>query len=370
MAELTKDLVLQALSTVNDPDLNKPLTELGMIANVMVCSGVVSFEIKLTTTACPLKQKIMDDATAAVQALEGVTQVNATFSKETVTLQSSVKDRERIPGVQNIIAISSGKGGVGKSTVTVNLACALAQEGARVGILDADIYGPNVPLMMGLMVPEKGVINGVKAQTQDGKMVPPEAHGVKVMSMAFLIKPEQPVVWRGPLLDKVIRDFMAKTDWAPLDYLLIDLPPGTGDAQLTIVQAAPLAGAIIVTTPQEVALHDSRKGYAMFKSTNIPVFGIVENMSYYLLPDGTRDYIFGQGGGERAANELDVDYLGGIPLVTKLRQESDAGRPIMIADPDGPQASIIRQIAHTVIAKVCAAGIAEQAVPQPAMAAV
>ena len=357
---VSEEAVLAALATVNDPDLKRPLTELGMIENVAICGGNVKFEIKLTTTACPLKDKIKNDAMDAVRQIAGVESVHAEISKNTVTLQAGVKERERIPGIQNIIAISSGKGGVGKSTVSVNLACAMAKAGARVGILDADIYGPNVPMMMGLHGQKLDKAN------EKGQLVPPENHGVKVMSMAFLVKDNQPVVWRGPLLDKVIRQFLTDTAWGELDYLLIDLPPGTGDAQLTIIQATPVVGAVIVTTPQEVALLDSRKGLAMFVNANIPVLGIVENMSYYQLPDGSKDYIFGQDGGQKAAESLNVPFLGGVPLVSQLRQEADQGRPIVVAAPDSPPAQVLSDVAHKTVARVCQMSITPEPQREPA----
>ncbi|MBK8191096.1 MAG: Mrp/NBP35 family ATP-binding protein [Vampirovibrionales bacterium] len=356
-SDVSREAVLAALATVNDPDIRRPLTELGMIDNLTVCGGNVRFEIKLTTTACPLKQKIREDAEAAVRVVPGVSAVHAEFSSKTVTLGAKPPAQAPIEGIRNIIAVSSGKGGVGKTTVAVNLACAMAAEGARVGILDADIYGPNVPLMMGL--------GGAKL-AQDlptGKLLPPESHGVKVISMAFLVKDNQPVVWRGPMLDKVIRQFLTDVAWGELDYLIIDLPPGTGDAQLTIIQATPVVGAVIVTTPQPVAILDSRKGLAMFANANVPIFGIVENMSYYPLPDGSRDYLFGSGGGEAAARELDVPFLGALPLHSRLRSEADEGRPIVVSDPESDSASILRGVAHQVVAQICARGLSDASAP-------
>ncbi len=372
-----KDAVWQALTTVNDPDLNKPLTDLGMIDKLVVCEGHVSFEIKLTTTACPLKDKIKNDAIDAVKAVEGVEAVNADFSKDTVTLQAGTPARAPIAGIKNIIAVSSGKGGVGKSTVSTNLACALAQLGSKVGILDADIYGPNVPIMMGLDNTKPD------SATESGRMIPPQNHGVKVMSMGFLVKKDQPVVWRGPLLDKVIRQFLTDTEWGteadPLDYLIIDLPPGTGDAQLTIVQATPVVGAVIVTTPQDVALLDSRKGLAMFTGAKIPILGIVENMSLYICPNcNHEEAIFGHNGGKNAANELQVPFLGQVPIAPAVRLNADAGKPIVVAEPDSIAANIFKQIAHQVVAQVCAMGVNNtqpgntinptDAKPEPAMA--
>lgn len=347
---ISEEAVMAALDKVNDPELHQSLTSLGMIQNLRICGGNVAFDLVLTTTACPLKEDIKESAAAAVRNLPGVDQVEVTISGK--TLSARIAERQPIPGIKNIIAVSSGKGGVGKSTVAVNVACAMMLSGAKVGILDADIYGPNVPIMMGL----KGV--SITQQSEAGKLMPPENHGIKVMSMGFLVKDDQPVVWRGPLLDRVIRQFLTDADWGELDYLIIDLPPGTGDAQLTIVQATPVVGAIIVTTPQDVALLDSRKGLAMFTNTNIPVLGIVENMSYHICSNcGTREEIFGHGGGAKAAEQIGVPFLGSVPLVSALRENADKGVPIVLAQPDSEQAKIFKEIAHNVVAQVCDLGV-------------
>lgn len=357
MPAANRDDVWNALATVQDPDLKKPLTELGMIdALTLNDDGSVTFEIKLTTTACPLKEVIREDAEKAVAAVAGVTRAEAKISSKTVTLQAATPQRAPIAGIKNIIAVSSGKGGVGKSTVSTNLACAVAKQGARVGILDADIYGPNVPLMMGLQDQKP------TSASDSGKIIPLESHGVKVMSMAFLVKRDQPVVWRGPMLDKVIRQFLTDTVWGtddePLDYLFIDLPPGTGDAQLTIVQATPVTGAVIVTTPQDVALMDSRKGLAMFKNTNIPLLGLVENMSMYHCPNCHHEEpVFGSGGGKATAEELGIPLLGQVPLVPGIRHHADGGQPIVVAEPESPPAKILYDAAHQVVAQVCAMGL-------------
>ncbi len=359
MVQVSKEAVLKALSTVDDPDLKRPLTELGMIDKLTICEGNVAFDLKLTTTACPLKEKMREDAMAAVKQVSGVENVTVNISKDTVTLQAKVKERQAVPGIKNIIAVSSGKGGVGKSTVAVNLACSMVKQGANVGILDADIYGPNVPLMMGLGG------RTLKETNADGKLIAPENHGVKVMSMAFLVKDDQPVVWRGPMLDKVIRQFLNDTDWGELDYLIIDLPPGTGDAQLTIVQATPVVGAVIVTTPQDVALLDSRKGLAMFTNANIPVIGIVENMSYHVCQHcNERDDIFGHDGGRLAAEKLAVPFLGAVPLISKVREQADKGHPVVLSEPDSEVAKQLSEISHRVVAKVCELGIESHQTPE------
>jgi ATP-binding protein involved in chromosome partitioning len=347
---VSEEAVMAALDKVDDPELHQSLTSLGMIQNMRICGGNVAFDLVLTTTACPLKDDIKNAAADAVRQVPGVDQVEVTISGK--TLSARIAERQPIPGIKNILAVSSGKGGVGKSTVAVNLACAMTQQGAKVGILDADIYGPNVPIMMGLGG------HTITQQSEAGKLLPPENHGVKVMSMGFLVKDDQPVVWRGPLLDRVIRQFLTDADWGELDYLIVDLPPGTGDAQLTIVQATPVVGAVIVTTPQDVALLDSRKGLAMFTNANIPVIGIVENMSYHICSNcGTREEIFGHGGGARAAEQLGVPFLGAVPLVGKLRENADQGLPIVLADPESEQAKIFKEIAHQTIAKICSLGV-------------
>jgi ATP-binding protein involved in chromosome partitioning len=341
--------VWDALSQVNDPELHQSLTSLGMVQNMKLCGGNVEFDLVLTTIACPLKDSIRASAAEAVQKVPGVENVHVNVSGK--TLSAMIAARQPIPGIKNIIAVSSGKGGVGKTTTSVNIACAMMKRGASVGILDADIYGPNVPIMMGLR-------GGKPGATEDNKIIPPENHNIKVMSMAFLIKEEQPVVWRGPMLDKIIRQFLTDTQWGELDYLIIDLPPGTGDAQLTIVQAVPVVGAVIVTTPQDVALHDSRKGLSMFASQGIPILGIIENMSYYHCPScGHHDNIFGHGGGENAAKELNVPFLGAVPLNATLRAEADQGVPIVIAEPESEQAQIFGDIAHQVVAQICELGV-------------
>ncbi len=345
-------LVLDALRKVNDPELHRSIVEIGMIKNLIVKEGDVSFDIVLTTTACPLKAQIQKEAADAAYSVEGVQNVKVNISGE--TLAPKVSKKQPIPGIKNIIAVSSGKGGVGKTTVSVNLACALQRRGATVGILDADIYGPNVPLMMGL---KNAIIN---EKTPDGKMKPPENHNIKVMSMAFLVKDEQPVVWRGPLLDRVIRQFFTDTGWGELDYLIVDLPPGTGDAQLTIIEAVPLVGAVIVTTPQEVAILDSKKGLSMFKNAGIPVLGVIENMSYYICPHcDDKTYLFGQGGGKTLADLLDVPFLGEVPMNPAVRQHADVGEPIVVAEPESLQSEAFYQIAHQLTPTSCERGVNE-----------
>ena len=279
---LSTDSVLEVLRPVQDPELQKSLVELNMIRNVTVEGGDVSFTLVLTTPACPLREFIVEDCEKAVKTLPGVNSVQVEVTAETPQ-QKSLPDRMGIDGVKNIIAVSSGKGGVGKSTVAVNLAVSLAQAGAAVGLIDADIYGPNAPTMMGLSAAEVRVRQGAGGQ---GEVLEPAFnHGVKMVSMGFLIDPDQPVIWRGPMLNGVIRQFLYQVQWGNLDYLVVDLPPGTGDAQLTLAQAVPMAGAVIVSTPQNVAVSDARRGLRMFQQLQVPVLGVVENMSYFIPPD-------------------------------------------------------------------------------------
>ena len=346
--------ILQVLRPVQDPELQKSLVELNMIRNVAVAGGDVSFTLVLTTPACPLREFIVEDCEKAVRQLPGVNTVNVEVTAETPA-QKSLPDRQGIDGVKNIIAVSSGKGGVGKSTVAVNLAVALAQVGAKVGLIDADIYGPNAPTMLGL----EGA-NVVVQQGAEGEVLEPAFnHGVKMVSMGFLIDRDQPVIWRGPMLNGVIRQFLYQVTWGELDYLVVDMPPGTGDAQLTLAQAVPMAGAVIVTTPQKVALSDARRGLRMFQQLKVPVMGIVENMSYFIPPDmPEKQYdIFGSGGGEKASEELGVPLLGCVPLEMTVREGGDRGIPIVIAEPESASAKALVNIAKVVAGKVSVAAL-------------
>lgn len=351
---LNTSSVLEVLRPVQDPELRKSLVELNMIRNVKIDEGKVSFTLVLTTPACPLREFIVQDCQKAVKQLPGVTDVLVDVTAETPQ-QKSLPDRTGISGVKNILAISSGKGGVGKSTVAVNVAVALAASGARVGLLDADIYGPNAPTMLGLEQAQITVQPGEKGEI----LHPAFNHGVKLVSMGFLIDRDQPVIWRGPMLNGVIRQFLYQVQWGDLDYLIVDMPPGTGDAQLTLTQAVPMAGAVIVTTPQNVALLDSRKGLRMFQQMQVPVLGIVENMSYFIPPDmPDKQYdIFGSGGGEKTASELGVPLLGCIPLEISLRQGGDCGVPVVVADPDSASAKALTQVAKAIAGKVSVAAL-------------
>jgi ATP-binding protein involved in chromosome partitioning len=314
----------------------------------------VSFTLVLTTPACPLRQFIVEDCEKAVKQLPGITKVVVDVTAETPQ-QKGLPDREGVEGVKNIIAISSGKGGVGKSTVAVNVAVALAQSGAKVGLLDADIYGPNDPAMLGLEDAKVKVQNSPQGEFLE----PAFNHGVKLVSMAFLIDKDQPVIWRGPMLNGIIRQFLYQVNWGNLDYLIVDMPPGTGDAQLTMAQAVPMAGVVIVTTPQTVALLDSRKGLKMFEQLGVKILGIVENMSYFIPPDmPEKQYdIFGSGGGEKTASELGIPLLGCIPLEISLREGGDAGVPIVVGQPESASAKALNAIAQQIAAKVSIAAL-------------
>ena len=343
---VTKEQVLAALSKVQEPELHQDLVTLNMIREIEISGDQVKFVVMLTTPACPLKHKIEREAREAVAGLPGVGSVE-------VKLDANVPSDGRSRGlvqvpIRNAIAVASGKGGVGKSTVAVNLAVTLAQSGARVGLLDADIYGPNVPTMMGVdrLPPARA-----------NKLVPAESYGVKVMSIGFLVKPDQPLIWRGPMLHSAIRQFLSDVEWGELDYLVIDLPPGTGDAALSLAQSLPLSGGLIVTLPQEVSLEDARRGMEMFRQLEIPILGVVENMSYLELPDGSRMDIFGTGGGERMAKEAGVPFLGAIPMDARVRSGGDTGKPVVIEAPESPAAQALHAIAQDVAAKVSLAAL-------------
>jgi ATP-binding protein involved in chromosome partitioning len=346
--------VLEVLRPVQDPELRKSLVELNMIRDVEIVEGAVRFTLVLTTPACPLQEFIVEDCQKAVRQLPGVETVEVAVTAETPQ-QKSLPDRQGIDGVKNILAVSSGKGGVGKSTIAVNLAVALAHLGAKVGLIDADIYGPNAPIMLGLETAQVKVQQGPQGEVLD----PAFNHGIKMVSMGFLIDPDQPVIWRGPMLNGIIRQFLYQVRWGDLDYLVVDLPPGTGDAQLTLAQAVPMAGVVIVTTPQAVALADARRGLRMFQELNVPVLGIVENMSYFIPPDQPdKQYdIFGSGGGAKAAEELGVSLIGCVPLEMRVREGGDVGLPIVLEEPDSASAQALIAIAKAVAAKISVAAL-------------
>ncbi len=340
---LTEQQVLNALGKVQEPELHRDLVSLNMIKDVKIQGDAVNFTIVLTTPACPLRSQIENEAKAAVVA--------AGAKAVAVKFDASVPSDKRIGGkldalraVKATIAVASGKGGVGKTTVSVNLAVALAQTGARVGLLDADVYGPNIPIMMGV---------AAQPRSRGDKIIPLEAYNVKLMSMGFLVPPEQAVIWRGPMLHSAVQQFLTEVDWGELDYLVIDLPPGTGDVQLTLAQSVPLTGGVVVATPQDVALADVIKGITMFNKLEVPVLGVVENMSYFLCPHcHERTEIFAHGGAQKMANELGVPFLGEIPLDLAIRSGGDTGKPVTALAPASPYAQPFQAIAQAVAARV------------------
>lgn len=338
---VTTEQVKQALSTVQEPELHRDLVTLDMVKDIQVQDGSVSFTIQLTTPACPLRGVIESNARAAVLGLAGVGDVKIKWDSK-VTANGRMG---QLPmPARNVVAVASGKGGVGKSTVAVNIAVALAQSGAAVGLLDADIYGPNTPMMLG--------VHYRPVQTAEGKLAPARAHGIELFSMGFMVKDEQPIIWRGPMLDKAIRQFLSDVAWGDLDYLIVDMPPGTGDAQLTVSQAFSLAGGVIVTLPQAVSQADARRGLEGFRMMEVPVLGVVENMSYLVLPDGSRLDLFGQGGGRHLAEAAGVPFIGEIPIDAQVRIGSDTGVPIVVSHPDSAAAKALVAIAQDVAAKV------------------
>lgn len=351
---LSQELVLRALSTVQEPELGGDLVSRKMIKDLKLDGGRVSFNVELTTPACPLKDQIQRECEDALQNIAGVARENVQIEfSATVRPRGGVLDKAAIPGVSHVIAVAAGKGGVGKSTVAVNLAIALAQEGAQVGLLDADVYGPSVPLMMGARGQQPAATT-----TADGQqlMIPLVAYGIKMISIGFMIEDHQPVIWRGPMVSQLLRQFLYNVSWAPLDYLIIDMPPGTGDIALTLAQSLQnvgLTGAVTVTTPQSVATLDVLKSMEMFKKVNVPLLGIIENMAYFVAPDtGNRYDIFGSGGAARLAQELGVPLLGQIPLGMSVREGGDTGRPAVISDAPDAYAETFREVARQLAARV------------------
>jgi ATP-binding protein involved in chromosome partitioning len=344
MTKLIEENILESLKQVKDPDLHRNIVELGFVKNLIITGSDVKFDLQLTTPACPVRDQFIADCEKAIRgAIEGVGKIDITMTSNVQRNTHAQKD-SILSGVKNTVAVASGKGGVGKSTVAVNLAVALAMDGAKVGLVDADIYGPSIPLMFGINERPKAI---------DNKLQPLERYGVKVMSIGFLVNPMEAVIWRGPMASGAVKQFMSDVNWGDLDYLIFDLPPGTGDIQLTLVQTIPLTGAVIVTTPQDVALADAKKGLMMFNKVNVPVLGIVENMSYFICSHcGQRENIFDSGGGKRTAEELNVPFLGEIPIDTMVRIGGDKGNPIVHGEPNSQQGIIIRGIARQLAAQI------------------
>ncbi|MEO5931903.1 MAG: iron-sulfur cluster carrier protein ApbC [Candidatus Kapaibacterium sp.] len=357
---ITEEQVRAALSKIEDPDLHRDIVSLGFVKEVAISGTDVRVVIQLTTPACPVKDQMKAAAEGYIRQL-GATAVDVQMTAQVVG-GAKAMENSILPGVKNTIAVASGKGGVGKSTVAVNLAVALAQEGSKVGMIDADIYGPSAPLMFGLAGQHPRLYSNEKGER---KFEPLVAHGVQVMSIGFLVDPEQPVIWRGPMASGALKQFMSDVDWGDLDYLIFDMPPGTGDIQLTLTQSIPLTGAVIVTTPQDIALEDARKGLKMFERVQVPVLGIIENMSYFIAPDtGARYDIFSHGGGAKAAEKMNVPFLGEIPLIMEMRIGSDEGVPYVVRNPESEEAGNIRKIARALAAQISIAnmGAAQQPV--------
>jgi ATP-binding protein involved in chromosome partitioning len=354
MPTLTEAAIFDALRHVQEPELGRDIVTLNMVKNLAINDADVAFTIELTTPACPLKDEIERNVLAALETI-GAANVDITWGSM-VRRAAPQQPQQLLPNVKNIIAVASGKGGVGKSTVSVNLAVALAQSGAKVGLLDADITGPNIPMMLG--------VEGQPKASESNKIVPLERHGVKCISIQFFVPEGQPIVWRGPLVGGAIQQFLRDVDWGDLDYLVIDLPPGTSDAQLTLAQAVPLSGAVLVTTPQEVSLADVAKALAMFKRLSVPILGLVENMTAFICPHcGEATEIFGRGGGERFAAEHQLDFLGGVPLDITVRQGGDVGVPAVAQREPGPAARALTAVAGAVAARMSVRAAAAEAQP-------
>jgi len=348
--------VLEALKVVQDPDLGRDIVSLNFVKELRIDGGLVTFDIELTTPACPVKEQMHDQAVAAVSALDGVTSVTVNMTANVRAVASPDSGRAPIPGVKNIIAVGAGKGGVGKSTVAVNLALALAKYGGRVGLIDADIYGPNIPIMLGV----RGQL-----ETDGKKIVPAEKYGIPVVSMGFLTQDETPIIWRGPMLHGVVQQLFREVLWQELDYLVVDMPPGTGDVALSLSQTVPVSGAVVVTTPQVVSVADSRRAVAMYRKLNVPTLGIVENMSHFVCPSCDHESdLFGKGGGESAATDMGVPFLGRIPIYQPIREGGDSGNPIVLSEPDSAAARAFCEVAERTAAQISIAAL------NPATAAV
>lgn len=347
---IIQDEVVKALKGVMDPDLDRDIVSLNMVRDIQIEGNRVSFKLILTTPACPMKARMEADAREAVSSVPGVKEVAIETSSE-VPSAKKLPEKESIPGVKNTIAVASGKGGVGKSTVAVNLAASLASSGAKVGLLDLDIYGPSIPTMMG--------INEPIHMTQGGKMIPVINYNIKMISVGFVLEEDAPLIWRGPLVMQIVKQFLKDVEWGELDYLVIDLPPGTGDAQLTLAQTIPLTGAVVVTTPQDISLIDARRAITMFEKITVPVLGIIENMSYFLCPHcGKKTEIFSSGGGEKTSQKYDIPLIGNIPIDTEIRMGGDAGKPIVISNPESPQSVEFGTIAGAVASMISILDIA------------
>ncbi len=345
---MTRDEIIAALANIKDPDLHRDVVSLGFVKKVEITDRKIDVEIQLTTPACPVRDDMKSQAVNEIRRLGFTGDVNVTMTSQVVSHANQVRE-QILPGVKNTIAVASGKGGVGKSTIAVNLAAALAKDGAKVGIVDADVYGPSLPLMLG--VTEKPQTERIDENRF--RIYPIEKFGIKMMSIGFLVDTETPMIWRGPMASGAVKQFLTDVVWEDLDYMIFDLPPGTGDVQLTLVQTIPLTGAVIVTTPQDVSLADVRRGIRMFQKVNVPIFGVVENMSYYICSHcGHREEIFSNGGGRKTAEKFGVPFLGEIPIYTPIRIGGDTGKPIVLMEPESEQAQLIQSVARRLAAQV------------------
>jgi ATP-binding protein involved in chromosome partitioning len=344
---ITEDDIKKALKAVKYPGYSRDILSFGLVKQIAINSGAVSVTMSLTSGSTEVARQLKTESEDAIRALPGVNAVYVQVNQPataTSSGQSAGAQQPKVPGIKRIVAVASGKGGVGKSTMSANLACSLQHLGAKVGLLDCDIYGPSIPLMMG--------VNQKPTISEQEKMVPPSNYGVKLMSMGLLLEGDQPVIWRGPMIVKTIQQFFSAVEWGELDYLLVDLPPGTGDAQLTLCQTVPLDGGVIVTTPQEASLGVVRKGIAMFQKVNVPILGLIENMSYFTAPGGQRVEIFGHGGGRAEAQRQNIPFLGEIPLFTEIREAGDKGMPVVVSNPKGPAAQAFIHIGQSLHAKL------------------
>jgi len=353
MSTLSQESILTALKAVKYPGYSRDIVSFGLVKSVAFHGGDLSVAMQLTSTNAEAATQIKAESEKVLRALPGVKLVVVEVKQPAAPPGAAGAGghtpwagQNRVPGIKRVVAVASGKGGVGKSTVSVNLACGLRHLGANVGLLDCDIYGPSIPLMMG--------IHQRPGLSEQEKMLPPTSHGVKLMSMGFLLNDDQPVIWRGPMIQRTIQQFITVVEWGELDYLLVDLPPGTGDAQLTLCQTVPLDGGVIVTTPQEASLGVVRKGIGMFEKVNVPILGLVENMSYFTAPDGSRVEIFGHGGGRKEAERLRLPFLGEVPIFTEIREGGDRGVPVVVSAPDGPAGQAFLKVAEAVRQRLAA----------------
>jgi ATP-binding protein involved in chromosome partitioning len=354
-SSLTEAAVLDALKAVRDPDLNRDIVSLKFVKNLRIDRDRVSFTIELTTPACPVKDQMREQARAIVARIPGVTAVDVEMTAQVRSTISADAGKAPVEGVKNIIAVGAGKGGVGKTTIAVNLAIALSQSGGRVAMIDGDVYGPNVPIMLGIRT---------QLTTDGKKIIPAEQYGIQLVSMGFLTGDDAPVIWRGPMLHGAIQQFFREVRWDSIDYLIVDMPPGTGDVALSLSQSVPVSGAVVVTTPQTVSLADTRRAARMYQKLNVPILGLIENMSHFVCPECRHESdIFGKGGGETLASELSIPFLGRIPIYEPIRIGGDTGVPLTIGEPDAPAARAFRSTAERLAAQISIASYAKRPIP-------